>query len=78
MISAGLAGENLVNFSSLMTHKDVFGYVEEELGITEKQNPLEDGNKEWIKPLQELSMATNFGCLSLCFDLFGSQRFHLG
>ncbi len=55
---------------------DAFGYMEEELGITEKQNPLEDGNKAWIKPLQELSMATNLlgACLfaSICLAVKGS------
>ena len=55
---------------------DAFGYLEEELGITEKKNPLEDGNKAWIKPLQELSMATNLlgACLfaSICLAVKGS------
>lgn len=55
---------------------DAFGYVDEELGITEKPNPLEDGRKSWVKPLQELSMATNLlgGCLfaSICLAVKGS------
>jgi aldehyde:ferredoxin oxidoreductase len=55
---------------------DAFGYVEEELGITEKQNPLEDDNKGWVKPLQELSMSTNLlgACLfaSICLAVKGS------
>lgn len=55
---------------------DAFDYLEEELGIKEKQNPLEDGNKAWIKPLQELSMATNLlgACLfgSICLAIKGS------
>jgi aldehyde:ferredoxin oxidoreductase len=55
---------------------DAFGYLEEELGINEKQNPLEDGNKAWVKPLQELSMATNLlgACLfaSICLAVKGS------
>lgn len=55
---------------------DAFGYLDEELGITEKQNPLEDGNKAWIKPVQELSMATNLlgACLfaSICLAVKGS------
>jgi aldehyde:ferredoxin oxidoreductase len=55
---------------------DAFGYLEEELGITEKQDPLEDGNKGWVKPLQELSMATNLlgACLfaSICLAVKGS------
>lgn len=55
---------------------DAFGYTEEELGITEKQNPLEDDNKGWVKPLQELSMATNLlgACLfaSICLAVKGS------
>lgn len=54
---------------------DAFGYLDEELGIKEKQDPLEDANKEWIKPLQELSMATNLlgGCLfaSICLAVKG-------
>ena len=36
-----------------------YGYHSAELGITQKVDPLEDGHKEWIKPFQELSMATN-------------------
>ena len=55
---------------------DAFGYLEAELGITEKQNPLEDGHKAWVKPLQELSMATNLlgACLfaSICLAVKGS------
>jgi aldehyde:ferredoxin oxidoreductase len=55
---------------------DAFGYLDEELGIKEKQNPLEDGNKAWVKPLQELSMATNLlgACLfaSICLAVKGS------
>lgn len=55
---------------------DAFGYTEAELGITEKQNPLEDGNKGWVKPLQELSMATNLlgACLfaSICLAVKAS------
>lgn len=47
---------------------DAFGYVEEELGIHEKQDPLQDGDKAWLKPVQELSMATNL--MGAC--LFGS------
>ncbi len=55
---------------------DAFGYLDEELGITEKPNPLEDGHKAWVKPLQELSMATNLlgACLfaSICLAVKGS------
>jgi aldehyde:ferredoxin oxidoreductase len=55
---------------------DAFGYLEEELGITEKQDPLEDGNKGWVKPVQELSMATNLmgACLfaSICLAVKAS------
>lgn len=55
---------------------DAFGYLDEELGITEKQDPLEDGNKGWVKPLQELSMVTNLlgACLfaSICLAVKGS------
>jgi len=44
---------------------DSFGYRDEELGITgEDIDNLEDGNKWWIKPFQELSMATNM--LGVC------------
>ncbi len=44
---------------------DSFGYREEELGITgEDIDNLEDGNKWWIKPFQEFSMATNM--LGVC------------
>ncbi len=54
---------------------DAFGYLDEELGITEKQNPLDDDNKGWVKPLQELSMATNLlgACLfaSICLAVKG-------
>ena len=55
---------------------DAFGYLDEELGITEKQNPLDDDNKGWVKPLQELSMATNLlgACLfaSICLAVKGN------
>jgi aldehyde:ferredoxin oxidoreductase len=55
---------------------DAFGYIEEEIGIIDKQNPLEDDNKGWVKPLQELSMATNLlgACLfaSICLAVKGS------
>ena len=55
---------------------DAFGYLEEELGIKEKQDPLLDGNKGWVKPVQELSMATNLigACLfaSICLAVKGS------
>ena len=47
---------------------DAFGYRDEELGITGDINYLEDGNKGWVKPFQELSMATNM--LGVC--LFAS------
>jgi len=47
---------------------DAFGYREPELGITRDVSYTEDGNKEWVKPLQELSMATNL--LGVC--LFAS------
>jgi aldehyde:ferredoxin oxidoreductase len=47
---------------------DAFGYRDPELGIVGEIDFLEDGNKEWIKPLQELSMATNM--LGVC--LFAS------
>jgi aldehyde:ferredoxin oxidoreductase len=54
---------------------DAFGYLDEELGITVKQNPLEDDHKAWVKPLQELSMATNLlgACLfaSICLAVKG-------
>lgn len=43
---------------------DAFGYRSEELGITGEIDFREDGNKEWVKPLQELSMATNL--LGVC------------
>lgn len=47
---------------------DAFAYRDPELGITDEVNILEDGNKGWVKPLQELSMATNL--LGVC--LFAS------
>jgi aldehyde:ferredoxin oxidoreductase len=47
---------------------DAFGYGEPELGIPPGTNYLEDGNKGWVKPFQELSMATNM--LGVC--LFAS------
>jgi aldehyde:ferredoxin oxidoreductase len=55
---------------------DAFGYLDHELGITQKQDPLQDGNKAWVKPLQELSMATNLlgACLfaSICLAVKAS------
>jgi aldehyde:ferredoxin oxidoreductase len=47
---------------------DAFGYVEEELGVKEQVNPLSEENKDWVKPLEELSMSTNL--LGVC--LFAS------
>lgn len=47
---------------------DAFGYRDEELGIVGEIDYLEDGKKEWVKPFQELSMATNM--LGVC--LFAS------
>lgn len=47
---------------------DAFGYREPELGIEQDVDYLEDGEKSWVKPLQELSMATNM--LGVC--LFSS------
>jgi aldehyde:ferredoxin oxidoreductase len=47
---------------------DAFGYRDEDLGIVGDIDYLEDGNKWWIKPFQELSMATNM--LGVC--LFAS------
>jgi aldehyde:ferredoxin oxidoreductase len=58
-------GDHLRPFASTV---DAFGYREPELGITADISYLEDGNKGWIKPLQELSMATNV--LGVC--LFAS------
>jgi aldehyde:ferredoxin oxidoreductase len=47
---------------------DAFGYREPELDIVQEVDYLEDGEKSWVKPLQELSMATNM--LGVC--LFSS------
>ncbi len=47
---------------------DAFGYREPQLGIVQDVDYLEDGHKSWVKPLQELSMATNM--LGVC--LFAS------
>lgn len=47
---------------------DAFAYRDTELGITGDVDILEDDNKGWVKPLQELSMATNM--LGVC--LFAS------
>ncbi|MBU1416894.1 MAG: aldehyde ferredoxin oxidoreductase family protein [Proteobacteria bacterium] len=58
-------GDHLRPYASTI---DAFGYRDVELGITEEVDYLEDGNKSWVKPLQELSMATNM--LGVC--LFGS------
>ncbi len=43
---------------------DSFGYLEPELGITEKVSPFIDENKAWVKPFMELSMLTNL--LGVC------------
>ncbi|WGI18018.1 aldehyde ferredoxin oxidoreductase family protein [Methanonatronarchaeum sp. AMET-Sl] len=44
---------------------EAFGYREEELDITSDEiDPLDDGNKEWIKPFQEHLMTTNM--LGIC------------
>ncbi|MDQ7784578.1 MAG: aldehyde ferredoxin oxidoreductase family protein [Desulfomonilaceae bacterium] len=58
-------GDHLRPYASTV---DAFGYRDPELGITGDIDYLEDGNKEWVKPLQELSMATNL--LGVC--LFAS------
>lgn len=47
---------------------DAFGYREAELGIEGDIDFLKDGDNAWIKPFQELSMATNM--LGVC--LFAS------
>lgn len=47
---------------------DAFGYRDEDIGIAGEISYTEDGNKGWIKPFQELSMATNL--LGVC--LFAS------
>jgi aldehyde:ferredoxin oxidoreductase len=38
---------------------DAFAYRNAELGILEDVDYLDDGNKAWVKPFMELSMATN-------------------
>jgi aldehyde:ferredoxin oxidoreductase len=38
---------------------DAFAYRSQELGIVDDVDFLEDGNKAWVKPFMELSMATN-------------------
>jgi aldehyde:ferredoxin oxidoreductase len=57
--------DHLRPFASVI---DAFGYLEPELGITEKVSPFEDSNKKWVKPFMELSMLTNL--LGVC--LFAS------
>lgn len=47
---------------------DAFGYLEEEFGVTEPVDPFKEENKDWIKPFEELCMATNL--LGVC--LFAS------
>ncbi len=47
---------------------DAFGYLEEEVGVTERVDPFKEENKDWVKPLEELCMATNL--LGVC--LFAS------
>jgi len=44
---------------------DAFGYIEPELGITEKKDPLKDTDKAWVKPFKEYSMLYNM--LGLCY-----------
>lgn len=58
-------GDHLRPYASTI---DAFGYRDEELGIVGDIDYLDDGNKGWVKPLQELSMATNL--LGVC--LFAS------
>lgn len=43
---------------------DAFGYLSEELGITERPDPLKEEFKSWVKPLEEYSMMTNL--LGVC------------
>jgi len=43
---------------------DAFGYLSDELGLTKSPDPLKEENKAWVKPLEELSMATNL--LGVC------------
>lgn len=43
---------------------DAFAYRNEELGIMQDVDFLDDGNKGWVKPFMELSMATNM--LGVC------------
>ncbi|PUA33392.1 MAG: hypothetical protein B7O98_02925 [Zestosphaera tikiterensis] len=44
---------------------DAFGYIEPELGITEKKDPLKDTDKAWVKPFKEYSML--FNMLGMCY-----------
>ena len=43
---------------------DAFGYLSEELGITERPDPFKEEFKSWVKPLEEYSMLTNL--LGVC------------
>lgn len=54
-------GDHLRPFASTI---DALGYLEPELGITEKKDPLQDSDKAWVKPLMEVAMLTNL--LGVC------------
>ena len=43
---------------------DALGYIEPELGINEKKDPLQDTDKAWVKPFMEVAMLTNL--LGVC------------
>eukprot|EP01105_Mastigella_eilhardi_P027944 TRINITY_DN88_c0_g4_i2.p1 TRINITY_DN88_c0_g4~~TRINITY_DN88_c0_g4_i2.p1 ORF type:complete len:772 (-),score=175.69 TRINITY_DN88_c0_g4_i2:325-2640(-) len=64
-------GDHLRPYASTI---DAYGYRSTELRITDNVDPLEDGRKGWVKPLQELSMATNM--LGVC--LFASITLAVG
>ncbi len=54
-------GDHLRPFASTI---DALGYIEPELGINEKKDPLQDSDKAWVKPLMEVAMLTNL--LGVC------------
>lgn len=64
----GSKAETLVHMTSergadhlrpFATTIDGLGYLEPELGITEKKSPIQDSDKKWVKPFKELCMLTN-------------------
>lgn len=55
-IGSERGGDHLRPYASTI---DALGYLDSELNINEKKNPIQDSDKHWVKPLKEVNMITN-------------------